>query len=135
MPIFVIHEHHTARPHWDFRLEFDRVLKSWAMPKQPPRKAGIKRLAFQVDDHELQYADFEGAIPQGAYGEGKVTKWDNGEYKLLAITDNSLKFELFGILLKGKYVLCRFPNAGNNAWLFFKTKEARSDRRKSRAGS
>ena len=67
MPIFVIHEHHTARRHWDFRLEYSGVLKSWAMAKQPPRKK-IKRLAFQVEDHELQYADFEGEIPGDEYG-------------------------------------------------------------------
>ena len=91
-------------------------------------------MAIQVDDHELQYADFQGEIPEGEYGAGTVSIWDRGEYRLLVINDNSLKLELFGRLLKGKYVLCRFAGAGENAWLFFKTKEERSDRRMSRAG-
>ena len=134
MPIFVVHEHHTARRHWDFRLELEGVLKSWAMPKQPPKKAGIKRLSIQVDDHELQYADFEGEIPQGEYGAGVVRVWDRGVYRLLVMNSNGLKLELFGSILKGKYVLCRFPNAGEKDWLFFKIRDVRANRRKSQAG-
>lgn len=123
MPLFVVHEHHTKRLHWDFRLELDNVLKSWAMPKRPPRKAGIKRLAMRVEDHDLEYMDFEGEIPSGDYGAGSVKIWDRGEYELSIMADNSLKIKLSGNLLKGIYVLCKFPSAGPNAWLFFKTKQ------------
>jgi DNA ligase D-like protein (predicted 3'-phosphoesterase) len=120
-PVFVVHEHHTKRPHWDFRLELDGVLKSWAVPKQPPRRAGIKRLAVQVDDHDLEYADFQGQIAEGEYGAGVVKIWDRGEYEMLDISKNSLKFVLYGLLLHGTYVLCKYARAGKRAWLFFKT--------------
>ncbi len=122
MPIFVVHKHHARRLHWDLRLEMHGVLKSWAVPKEPPKKPGIKRLAMQVEDHDLGYADFEGEISEGEYGAGKVKIWDKGEYNLLEKYDNRLKFDLLGKKLKGIYVLFKFPKAGENAWLFFKTK-------------
>jgi DNA ligase D-like protein (predicted 3'-phosphoesterase) len=93
------------------------------MPKRPPRKTGLKRLAIRVEDHGLEYADFEGEIPSDEYGAGTVKVWDRGEYELLEITNNSLKIRLSGNLLKGIYVLCMFPSAGEKAWLFFKTKQ------------
>lgn len=120
-PIFVVHEHRTKRPHWDFRLELNGVLKSWAVPKRPPRRAGIKRLALQVEDHDLEYADFQGQIAEGEYGAGIVKIWDRGEYEMLDMNGNSLKFMLYGDLLNGTYVLCRYAMAGRAAWLFFKT--------------
>jgi len=122
MPIFVIHKHYATRLHWDLRLEMDGVLKSWAVPKEPPQKSGIKRLAMQVEDHDLDYADFEGEIPEDEYGAGKVEIWDTGEYDLLEKYDNRLKFKLLGKKLKGIYVLFKFPKAGENGWLFFKVK-------------
>ena len=122
MPIFVIHKHYATRLHWDLRLEMDGVLKSWAVPKEPPQKSGIKRLAMQVEDHDLDYADFEGEIPEDEYGAGKVEIWDTGEYDLLEKYDNRLKFKLLGKKLKGFYVLFKFPKAGENGWLFFKVK-------------
>ncbi len=122
MPIFVVHKHQTARIHWDLRLEMDGVLKSWAVPKEPPHKAGIKRLALQVEDHELEYADFEGDIPEGEYGAGTVEIWDKGEYTLIERHENRYKFNLLGEVLKGIYVLFHYPKAGDNAWLFFKVK-------------
>ena len=100
----------------------DGVFKSWAVPKQPPKKPGIKRLAFQVEDHELDYADFEGEIPEGEYGAGKVEIWDKGSYEILEKFKNRLKFQVFGKKLKGIYVLFKFPIAAKNAWLFFKAK-------------
>jgi len=124
MPIFVVQEHHAKKLHWDLRLEMNGVLKSWAVPKQPPSNEGIKRLAVQVNDHPLEYASFEGEIKEG-YGKGTVKIWDKGEYKLLKKTSREIKVFFKGKKLKGEYVLLRFPKADKKeqiAWLFFKIK-------------
>ena len=120
-PIFVIQKHHARNLHWDFRLEMDGVLRSWAVPKEPPTKTGLKRLAVQVEDHELEYADFEGEIPEGEYGAGKVEIWDKGTYELLERKDKKISIELHGERLKGKYTLVQFGKEEKN-WLFFKAK-------------
>lgn len=118
-PIFVIQKHHARNLHWDFRLEMDGVLKSWAVPKEPPTEVGLKRLAVQVEDHELEYADFEGDIPEGEYGAGKVEIWDNGTYELIDKKPKKIAFELHGEKLKGKYTLIQFGKEEKN-WLLFK---------------
>ena len=111
-PIFVIQKHQARNLHWDFRLEMDGVLKSWAVPKDPPTQIGLKRLAVQVEDHELDYADFKGDIPEGEYGAGKVEIWDKGTYELLSKKEKKLVFMLDGDKLKGKYTLVQFGKGG-----------------------
>lgn len=81
-PVYVIQEHHATRLHWDLRFEIDNTLKSWALPKIPPIKIGEKRLAVSVPDHPIEYALFEGKIPEGNYGAGKVTLWDSGTFEI-----------------------------------------------------
>ncbi len=122
MPRFVVQEHDASKLHRDFRLELDNVLKSWAIPKKPPIKPDVKRLAIQVEDHDLNYIDFEGEIPEGLYGAGTVKIWDKGTYEMDSRTDKKLVFYLNGKKLKGKYVLLKFEKAGENNWLFFKAK-------------
>jgi bifunctional non-homologous end joining protein LigD len=116
---FVVHKHHATHLHYDLRLEMDGVLKSWAVPKEPPLKEGTKRLAIAVEDHELSYKDFEGVIPEGHYGAGKVEIWDNGEYTLEEREKNKIVVEFKGKKLKGRYALI---HTNNDQWLFFKTR-------------
>lgn len=120
MPIFVVHKHNARRLHYDLRLEYNRTLKSWAVPKQPPLKPGIKRLAVQVENHQLSYAKFHGVIPKGKYGAGKVSIWDRGTFKSIKESKNSYVVSFKGRKLKGKYCLFRFKN--NKQWLLFKQK-------------
>lgn len=123
MPIFVIHEHHATRLHYDLRLEMDGVLKSWAVPKEPPAGPGPKRLAVEVDDHDLDYAGFEGEIPEGQYGAGKVVIWDEGEFELLERDNNRLIFTLRGKRLSGDYALVRMKDKGEKNWLLLRKKD------------
>ena len=118
--IFVIQEHHATRLHWDLRLEIDGVLKSWAVPKEPPTGQGVKRLAIEVEDHPIEYATFEGEIPKGSYGAGTVAIWDSGKFVLEERNDNKLTFELRGKKLSGVYTLIHVPKMGKNSWLLFK---------------
>ena len=118
---FVVQEHFATHHHYDFRLEMDGVAKSWAVPKGLPLKKGEKRLAIQVEDHSIEYMDFEGEIPKGMYGAGKVLIWDKGTYELLKRSEKEIKVRLNGERLKGTYVLIRFPKGGKNAWLIIKT--------------
>jgi len=123
MSIFVVHEHHASHLHWDLRLQIKGVLKSWAIPKKPPISKNLKRLAIQVPDHTLGYANFEGEIPEGNYGAGTVKIWDKGKLKILELTKKKIEFELFGKKLQGKYVLIKVDFKDNkleNQWLFFK---------------
>jgi len=120
--LFVIHKHYAAHLHWDLRLEMSGVLKSWAIPKQPPTKKGVKRLAIKVEDHPLKYAKFHGVIPEPHYGAGKVEIWDKGTYEMLEKKQKSMKIRLHGKKLKGDYVLVKtaYGNKPEKSWLFFK---------------
>jgi len=118
--IYVVQKHVATRQHYDLRLEMDGVLKSWAVPKEPPIQSGVRRLAVQVEDHPVEYADFEGTIPEGEYGAGTVEIWDSGTYKLIDRKEDKLIVDIDGDKLKGNYVLVRFK--GEKNWLFFKKK-------------
>lgn len=124
--IFVVQKHAASHLHYDLRLEIDGVLKSWAVPKEPPTVEGVKRLAVQVEDHPIEYADFEGVIPEGEYGAGTVEIWDKGTYIPEKISDSEIVFSLNGRRLSGRYVLVKLkPTAkfkGVNNWLLFKKK-------------
>jgi len=121
MPRFVIQEHHARRLHWDFRLEMDGVLKSWAVPKEPTMERGVKRLAIQVEDHDLDYIDFEGTIEEGKYGAGKVEIWDSGEYELIDRADDVIRFSLDGKKLTGPFTLRKMPWKPGNNWLLMRS--------------
>ncbi len=121
MPIFVVQFHRATHDHYDFRLESGGVLKSWAIPKQPPLAKGLKRLAIQVEDHAKSYAKFQGEIKEG-YGKGTVKIWDNGNYKLEEKTPKKIVFTLQGKRMKGKYALIKtnFGNKPGKSWLLMK---------------
>ena len=119
---FVVQRHDASRLHWDFRLEMDGVLKSWAVPKEPPTRPGLRRLAVAVEDHDLDYIGFEGTIPEGEYGAGTVEIWDRGTYDLESRKPEKIVFELHGERMKGRYTLVHFTNKAEN-WLLFKTKK------------
>jgi DNA ligase D-like protein (predicted 3'-phosphoesterase) len=116
--IYVIQKHAATHLHYDLRLEMDGVLKSWAIPKEPPTTPGVRRLAVQVEDHPVEYANFEGEIPEGEYGAGTVEIWDKGTYRLIERKENKLIVEINGAKLKGVYALIRFK--GDKNWLFLK---------------
>ncbi len=123
---FVVHEHHATRLHYDFRLEIVGVLKSWAIPKGPSMNPSDKRLAVMVEDHPLEYGDFEGIIPQGHYGAGPVLIWDSGEFEPEGNPEEGLKkgkltFALNGKKLKGTFSLVLMKGRGSGKdWLLIK---------------
>jgi DNA ligase D-like protein (predicted 3'-phosphoesterase) len=123
-PIFVIQKHQATHLHWDLRLEDGGLQKSWAVPKEPPTEPGIRRLAMEVEDHPLEYAKFEGLIPEGDYGAGRVEIWDRGTYRALETTPDKRVFELRGGRLAGPYALVRLKpkDEKGRPWLFFKLK-------------
>jgi len=102
------------------RLEHSGVLKSWAVPKEPSTDPKVKRLAVEVEDHELGYEKFQGTIPEGQYGAGKVTIWDKGTYLPVKTDKNEWIFDIKGVKLKGIYCLIRLKDSKN--WLFFPAK-------------
>jgi DNA ligase D-like protein (predicted 3'-phosphoesterase) len=124
-PIFVIQKHNASHLHYDFRLEKDGVLKSWAVPKEPPKEAGIKRLAIQVEDHDLEYANFEGEIEEGLYGAGKVEVWDKGTYEDIKFEQKEVIIDLKGEKINGQYCLIKIKPREDEKdinWLLFKKK-------------
>lgn len=120
LPLFVVQEHFARSHHYDFRLEHEGVLKSWAVPKGLPEESGVKRLAVQVDDHALEYGDFEGEIPEGEYGAGKVSIWDRGTFTVTEWGRDTIVVELAGQKLNGSYCLVRLKGKKGNEWLVFK---------------
>lgn len=122
--IYSIQSHFSRKHHYDLRLEWKGALKSWAVPKGPP-KAGEKRLAVQTPDHAKSYAFFEGVIEEG-YGKGKVKLWDKGTHEPSKFSDWEIITEINGKKLKGTYVLIK-TKFGKNTWLFFRKKVNRTD--------
>src|SRR5882724_3142189 len=135
---FVIQKHDATRLHYDFRLEMEGVLKSWAVPKGPSTDPTVKRLAMMVEDHPYDYRNFEGIIPKGQYGGGTVIVWDEGTYEpleangskkeqektlLKQLKSGSLKIKMHGEKMKGEYALVKLKNAENNSWLLIKHKD------------
>jgi DNA ligase D-like protein (predicted 3'-phosphoesterase) len=135
--IFVVQKHAASHLHYDFRLEMDGVLKSWAIPKGPSMNPEEKRLAIMVEDHPYSYKDFEGTIPEGNYGAGAVIVWDNGTYILAdeQYNDNietilksdlqkgHLSFILKGKKLKGEFALVKLKTKKENTWLLIKKRD------------
>ncbi|MBV8252406.1 MAG: DNA ligase D [Chitinophaga sp.] len=135
---FVVQKHDATRLHYDFRLEMEGVLKSWAVPKGPSLDPNVKRLAMMVEDHPYDYRQFEGIIPEGNYGAGTVIVWDEGDYEpeepparrksvekelLDELHTGKIKFILHGHKLKGVFFLVKAPGRGDNAWLLMKGKD------------
>jgi len=126
MALFVVHEHHATRLHWDFRLEMEGVLKSWAVPKGPSMDPSQKRLAVMVEDHTIEYGSYEGVIPEGEYGAGPVLIWDRGNFELKAgsLKAGTLEFILKGKKLKGGFALVKTKWKGRaDNWLLIKEKD------------
>jgi len=133
-PIFNVQKPRAKRLHYDFRLEIAGVLKSWAIPKGPSLDPAMKRLAVQVEDHDLEYADFEGVIEEGQYGAGPVLVWDTGWFEPVSpdrgkadagamLAKGKLDFILAGHRLKGRFSLIRMTHRPNQ-WLLVKQKDA-----------
>jgi bifunctional non-homologous end joining protein LigD len=130
---FVVQKHRASRLHYDFRLEWDGVLLSWAVPKGPSLDPSVKRLAMQTEDHPIEYAAFEGIIPEGEYGGGTVMIWDHGTWQAetpdvtAALKKGDLKFTLDGEKLQGSWVLVRTrpqPGSDRPSWLLIKHRDA-----------
>lgn len=119
--IFVVQKHAARHLHYDFRLEQNGVLRSWAVPKGPSLDPKDKRLAVMTEDHPLEYANFEGIIPKGEYGAGTVAIWDQGNWEPISVEEDKLHFILHGKKMKGEWVLVRLKNDPKN-WLLFKLK-------------
>ena len=134
---FVIQKHAASHLHYDFRLELDGVMKSWAVPKGPSLDPSVKRLAMEVEDHPISYNNFEGTIPEGEYGGGTVMLWDRGTYDaedgggVASLRDGyrrgDLKVTLSGTRLVGSWVLVRMKREGKPQWLLIKHRDEYAD--------
>jgi DNA ligase D-like protein (predicted 3'-phosphoesterase) len=122
--VYVIQKHKASHLHYDLRLEEGGVLKSWAIPKLPPREEGVRRLAVETEDHPLGYEEFEGVIPEGEYGAGKVEVWDHGTYLPQETDPGKRIIEIKGHKLSGRYGLIKLKakKLEDKNWLFFKLK-------------
>lgn len=142
-PIFVIQKHDSSTLHYDFRIEVNGVLKSWAVPKGPSTDPSEKRLAVPTEDHPLKYADFEGTIPEDEYGGGTVMVWDRGSYKNLKdddddesqsieqqLDDGHLNIWLQGEKIYGGYALIRTDGGSDERWLLVKMDDDKADARR-----
>jgi DNA ligase D-like protein (predicted 3'-phosphoesterase) len=141
-PVFVLQKHDASRLHYDLRLEMDGVLKSWAVPKGPSTDPSQKRLAVPTEDHPLEYAGFEGVIPQDEYGGGVMIVWDKGTYRNLqadkddsrsmaeSYEDGHIEIWLEGEKLSGGYALIRTGKEDDSRWLLIKMKDDRADARR-----
>lgn len=139
---FVIQKHKASRLHYDFRLEVDGVLKSWAVPKGPSTNPSEKRLAVETEDHPMEYADFEGTIPEDEYGGGTVMVWDAGTYENIKKVDGEtvpmektyengqIEVSLEGKKLRGGYALVKMKGRGEGNWLLIKMKDEEADARR-----
>jgi DNA ligase D-like protein (predicted 3'-phosphoesterase) len=141
-PIFVIQKHDASRLHYDFRIEIGGVLKSWAVPKGPSTDPRERRLAVPTEDHPMDYADFEGVIPEGEYGGGTVMVWDKGTYENIreedgkivplekCIDDGHIAIRLRGKKLQGGYGLVRTGKGTKAQWLLIKMRDDKADARR-----
>jgi DNA ligase D-like protein (predicted 3'-phosphoesterase) len=135
VPRFVIQQHDATTLHYDFRLEVDGVLRSWAVPKGPSTDPRERRLAVEVDDHSLDYGDFEGVIGEGSYGSGAVIVWDAGTYRNLdgehslaaALDEGHARFWLDGEKLRGGWTLHRTRGGAKPQWLLLKRRDEAAD--------
>jgi len=146
-PIFVIQKHNASHLHYDFRLEIDGVLKSWAIPKGPSTNPQDKRLAMETEDHPMSYADFEGMIPEGNYGAGSVIVWDTGTFdnikekdgKKIPLTqcykNGQIEVNLHGKKLQGGYALIRTSGDDMKKWLCIKMRDEYADARRNPVSS
>lgn len=134
LPIFVIQKHQASHLHYDFRLEMEGVLKSWAVPRGPSYDPSVKRLAMMTEDHPYDYASFEGVIPSGNYGGGNVIIWDNGTWEFIepgddpvkALKSGKLTFRMFGKKMFGEWALVKIkgrPGSKGNEWLLLKHRD------------
>jgi DNA ligase D-like protein (predicted 3'-phosphoesterase) len=142
-PVFVIQKHDASNLHYDFRIEVDGVLKSWAVPKGPSTDPRQKRLAMPTEDHPLEYADFEGVIPEDEYGGGTVLLWDRGPYRNLraakdddgasmaeSLADGKIEVWLEGSKIRGGYALVRTGGGDDERWLLIKMDDEEADARR-----
>lgn len=146
-PIFVIQKHNASHLHYDFRLEIDGVLKSWAIPKGPSTDPQDKRLAIETEDHPMDYANFEGVIPEGSYGAGSVIVWDKGTFENIKEKDGKIiplkqcykngqiEVNLHGKKLQGGYALIRTKSDDMKKWLCIKMRDEYADARRNPVSS